>query len=146
VTALREAVIPRAALVTSNAPEAEVLTGRRVVRVSDAHDAALALVRMGAKMALVKGGHLAGPAAIDVLATGDEVIELRAARLRIPPVHGTGCVLSSLVAGRIAVDAREYATHGGVLVVDAVKWAKRVHHKTLATPSRVGGELAVLVP
>jgi hydroxymethylpyrimidine/phosphomethylpyrimidine kinase len=146
IVALRENLIPRAALVTANAPEAEVLTGRRVARVSDAHDAALALVRMGAKMALVKGGHLAGPSAIDVLATGDEVIELRAARLRVGPVHGTGCVLSSLVAGRVAVDPRDYAVHGGEIVTDALRWAKKVHHKTLAAPSQVGGDLAVLMP
>lgn len=145
VRALRESLIPRAALVTANAPEAEVLTGRRVTRVSEAHDAAIALVRMGAKMALVKGGHIAGPSAIDVLAAGDEVVELRAARLAIPSTHGGGCVLSSLIAGKIAVDPRVYEVGGGELVTDALRWAKRVHHQALAKAVSVGGDLAVLL-
>lgn len=145
VAALRSHLLPRAALVTANAPEAEVLTGHRVTRVSEAHDAALALVRLGAKMALVKGGHVAGPSAIDVLAMDGEVIELRAARLKIPPTHGGGCVLSSLIAGRIAVDPRRYDRDGAAIVADALRWAKRAHHRALASACDVGGDLSVLL-
>jgi len=145
VAALRTHLLPRAAIVTANAPEAEVLTGHRVTRVSEAHDAAIALVRMGAKMALVKGGHVAGPSAIDVLAIDGEVIELRAARLKIPPTHGGGCVLSSLIAGKIAADPRRYQADGAAMLTDALRWAKRTHHRALASLSDVGGDLAVLL-
>lgn len=139
--AVRERLLPRAALVTVNAPEAEALVGARVASVGEAHDAALSLRRMGARAALVKGGHLSGPYAIDVLAVGDEVIELRAKRLP-RSAHGTGCVLASLVAGRIAVAGRA----DDAAIVDAVRWSKRAHHAALAGASDVGGAERVLVP
>lgn len=138
-TALRDDLVSRATLVTANAPEAERILEMRVTSVSDAHDAALALVRLGAKAALVKGGHLGGAEAIDVLAVGHEVIELRAKRLRMQPVHGGGCTLASMIAGRLAV-----MDDGDVAA--AVKWAKRSHHQLLQRPRDVGGDLRVLVP
>jgi hydroxymethylpyrimidine/phosphomethylpyrimidine kinase len=73
---------------------------------------------------------------VDVLAVGGEVIELRAKRLDLPPMHGTGCTLASLVAGRIA-------SRGGS-IVDAVRWAKRVHHAALAHARDVGGAARVI--
>jgi hydroxymethylpyrimidine/phosphomethylpyrimidine kinase len=152
VGAVRASLLPRAALVTANVPEAEALTGKRVTSVSEAHDAALALCRLGARAALVKGGHMVGAQAIDVLvlrgADGEpgDVIEMRAKRLRLPPIHGGGCTFAALVAGRIAVDPREYSDHGAAIVLDAVKWAKRAHHRMLGAARDVGGEMRVLVP
>jgi hydroxymethylpyrimidine/phosphomethylpyrimidine kinase len=153
VQALRATLLPRAALVTANVPEAEALTGARVTSVSEAHDAALALCKLGARAALVKGGHMVGAHAIDVLALrGDdpsgppEVIELRAKRLRLPPIHGGGCTFAALVAGRIAADAREYDSARASVLLDAIKWAKRVHYRMLGSACDVGGEMRVLVP
>lgn len=137
VAALREILIPRSTLVTANTPEAEQILKMRVTNVSDAHDAALGLVRLGAKAALVKGGHLGGAEAIDVLAVDGEVVELRAKRLRMKPVHGGGCTLASMIAGRLALEQDMLA---------AVKWAKRTHHQMLQRPCDVGGDLRVLVP
>ncbi len=76
LAAVREELLPRATLVTVNAAEAHALAGEPVRTVGEAHDAARALVRAGARAALVKGGHLGGPSAIDVLALreGDEVV------------------------------------------------------------------------
>lgn len=139
VAAMREWLVPRATLITANVPEAEMLLRARVTNVSDAHDAALALVRLGARAALVKGGHLGGDEAIDVLATADGVLELRAKRLRLAPVHGGGCTLAAMIAGRLAAA-------GDGDVVAAVKWAKRAHHAMLRRPRDVGGDLRVLVP
>ncbi len=152
LAAMRSLLLPRATLVMANVPEAEALTGKRVMNVSEAHDAALALCKLGAKAALVKGGHMSGAQAVDVLAlraTGDdlgEVIELRAKRLRIPAIHGGGCTLASLVAGRIAHDERDFADDSTAIVLDAVKWAKRTHHKLLGASRDVGGDMRVLVP
>jgi hydroxymethylpyrimidine kinase/phosphomethylpyrimidine kinase len=152
IGAVRASLLPRAALVTANVPEAEALTGKRVMSVGEAHDAALELCRLGAQAALVKGGHMVGAQAIDVLVirgekgeTG-EAIEMRAKRLRLPPIHGGGCTLASLVAGRIAADAREYVDHRHEIILDAVKWAKRAHQRLLAAARDVGGEMRVLVP
>jgi hydroxymethylpyrimidine/phosphomethylpyrimidine kinase len=135
-------LLPRATLITANIPEAEMILKMRVTSVSDAHDAALGLVRLGAHAALVKGGHLGGADATDVLAVGSDVLELRAKRLRMRPVHGGGCTLASLIAGRIA--AVDDASDEGI--VRAVKWAKRTHHATLQKSRDVGGDLRVLIP
>jgi hydroxymethylpyrimidine/phosphomethylpyrimidine kinase len=142
VDAMRAALVPRAALVTVNAAEASVLTEAKVEDVGGAHDAACALVKLGARAALVKGGHFGDADAIDVLAVGDEVIELRARRLAVR-AHGTGCTLASLVAGRLAVRAKTRVDDAAI--VDAVRWAKRIHHAALANARDAGGAQRVLV-
>lgn len=143
VAALKAELVPRATLVTVNLAEAELLLGERVRNVTEAHDAAAALVGLGARAVLVKGGHMSGPVATDVLALGGEVIELRARRLDLPPVHGTGCALASLVAGRVARRAR--ADLDDHELVAAVRWAKRVHHAALSKAVDVGRGMRVLV-
>jgi hydroxymethylpyrimidine/phosphomethylpyrimidine kinase len=146
--ALRDELLPRATLVTANAAEAGALLGEEVRSVSEAHDAARALVHAGARAALVKGGHLADASAVDVLALGGEVIELRARRLAVSAVHGTGCTLASLVAGRLAVRAtgrRSPREISRAELVDAIRWAKRVHHAALARAVDVGRGMPVMV-
>ncbi|HEY6462718.1 MAG TPA: bifunctional hydroxymethylpyrimidine kinase/phosphomethylpyrimidine kinase [Polyangiaceae bacterium] len=144
LAALRDRLLPRATLVTVNADEAEALVGGPVRTVGEAHDAARALVKKGARAALVKGGHLAGASAVDVLAVGGEVFELRAKRLAGGPVHGTGCTFASLVAGRLAT-RRAAGEPGAEAIVAAVRWAKRVHHAALAGAVDVGGEMRAIV-
>lgn len=138
VRALRQRVLPRATLVTVNAPEAEAITGRRVTRIDEARDAAKAILDLGAHAVLVKGGHLGGPRAVDVFATSDRVVTLAAARLRVKPFHGGGCALASLIAGRLATSEAAFDLE------PAVRWAKRIHHAALARATDVGGDLRVL--
>lgn len=143
VRALREELLPRATLVTVNAAEATALIGEPVRTVGEAHDAARWLVRTcGARAALVKGGHLDDASAVDVLAAGDEVLELRARRLAGPGVHGTGCTLASLVAARLAVRAGARVSTDAL--VDAVRWAKRAHFAELSRATQVGKGRPVL--
>jgi hydroxymethylpyrimidine/phosphomethylpyrimidine kinase len=143
LASMRNRLLPLATLVTVNAAEAEALTGESVRTVSEAHDAARLLARQGPRAVLVKGGHLRGAGAVDVLWLDGEVMELRARRLAIPATHGTGCTLASLVAGRLA--------HAGTAplprrtLLDAVRWAKRVHHRALTQPAVVGRGMRVLV-
>lgn len=141
VDLLRDRVLKRASLVTVNAPEAEVLTGKRVTRHDEAERAAHTILGFGARAVLLKGGHLSGEEAIDLLAyhegNHEWLIELRAPRLALPPVHGGGCVLGSLVAGRLASTKDD--------VVAAVKWAKKAHHRALANATDVGGDMRVLL-
>jgi hydroxymethylpyrimidine/phosphomethylpyrimidine kinase len=152
VSVLRDRVIPRAALVTVNAPEAEVLTGQRVTRLDEAHDAVLALLKLGARSVLLKGGHLGGPQAVDVLgiaplrrASAPRVILLSASRLSLAPFHGGGCILASLIAGRLAIMESAFRADGDTALVDAVRWAKKIHHAALRRSRDVGGDLRVLV-
>jgi hydroxymethylpyrimidine/phosphomethylpyrimidine kinase len=101
--AIRESLLPSADLVTPNADEAAALTGLVVRDVEGARCAARALVRMGARAALVKGGHLAlEDEAVDVLCDGDDVIELRAPRIRTRAGHGTGCTYAAAIAALLA--------------------------------------------
>lgn len=101
VAALRDRLLPLARVVTPNLPEAEALTGMTLTSVADLHRAAIRLVEMGARAALVKGGHLEGPAT-DVLWDGTRAIELAADRVETLHTHGTGCTLSSAIAARLA--------------------------------------------
>jgi len=95
-------LVPLADLVTANVPEAEVLTGRALQSVADIRNAAEAIVRLGARAVVVKGGHLAGPA-VDVLHDGQMIEELSAPRVPTRHTHGTGCTFASAVAANLAL-------------------------------------------
>ena len=85
LAAMRDRLVPCATVVTANAPEAAALTGQRVRTLAEARVAARRLVEMGARAALVKGGHLkVRRDAVDVLAVGDDLVELRSRRIRFP--------------------------------------------------------------
>jgi len=101
VDAIRRELIPMAAVVTPNVPEAEVLTGLSIHSVAGLRDAAARLVAAGARAAVVKGGHLQGPA-VDVLFDGQTFTELRAERVATRHTHGTGCTFSAAIAARLA--------------------------------------------
>ncbi|GBD10547.1 Hydroxymethylpyrimidine/phosphomethylpyrimidine kinase [bacterium HR23] len=115
VSALRDLLIPLATVVTPNIPEAEALTGVSVRSIKDARRAARLLVEMGAKTAVVKGGHWQGPA-VDVFFDGQEFHLLRAPRIETTSTHGTGCTFASAIAAGLA---------RGVPPLDAVRQAKR---------------------
>jgi hydroxymethylpyrimidine/phosphomethylpyrimidine kinase len=139
---VRDDLLPHATLVTANVDEVQALFGARVRSLADARDAARAIAELGPRAALVKGGHMRGPEAIDVLAIDGDVIELRAPRLRVGAVHGTGCTFASLVAGRLARRARERVDRA--TLVEAIRWAKRRHHAALRRAARVGEGQRVL--
>jgi hydroxymethylpyrimidine/phosphomethylpyrimidine kinase len=143
VRALKETLLSCATLVTVNLDEARALTGQRVGTVGEAHDAARALSDLGARAVLVKGGHMEGPDAIDVLCIDREVVELRARRLVVPPIHGTGCALASLVAGRLAL--RPHHRLDRLELVQAIRWAKRTLHAAIGRSVDVGEGMRVLV-
>lgn len=102
VSAIAALMIPGAALVTPNAPEAEVLTGKAVDGLNGQRRAAEALLERGAKGALVKGGHIPGKQVVDVLQTetGEWIFE--SGRIDTRSTHGTGCTLASACAALIA--------------------------------------------
>jgi hydroxymethylpyrimidine/phosphomethylpyrimidine kinase len=103
VEAMKAELFKRALLVTPNAAEAEALTGLEVRTLPQAHSAARALRTMGAAAVIVKGGHLEGDEAIDVLFDGVRAVELRGPRLRTRSTHGTGCTFASAVAANLAL-------------------------------------------
>jgi len=103
---LKRRLLPRAAVLTPNIPEAEALTGRKIVSVEDMRAAALDLLRMGPRAVLVKGGHRDGGTVVDLLAEmveGDIRVEtFRSKRIDSRHTHGTGCTLASAIAAGLA--------------------------------------------
>ncbi len=102
VEALRGLLIPRAALLTPNAPEAEALTGVPVADEAGQRAAGEALLRLGAQAVLVKGGHLPGDRVVDLLMTPVGVTRFESGRIRSRNTHGTGCTLASGIACGLA--------------------------------------------
>jgi len=96
--ALRDELLPLAALVTPNVPEAEVLTGLPAGTLEQRELVARRLVELGAGAALVKGGHTEGETVVDLLFDGHEVRLFNAVRVHTQHTHGTGCTLSAAVA------------------------------------------------
>jgi hydroxymethylpyrimidine/phosphomethylpyrimidine kinase len=96
---IRNELMPIAAIVTPNAPEAEALTGIEVRDLDGQMDAADVLVnRLGAWSALVKGGHIAGDVVRDVLLTNEGYRVFESPRIETKATHGTGCTLASAIA------------------------------------------------
>jgi hydroxymethylpyrimidine/phosphomethylpyrimidine kinase len=102
VQAVRSLMIPRAALLTPNAPEAEALTGLTVADLDGQRRAGEFLLGMGAKAVLMKGGHVPGETVIDVLVTADGETLLEGQRVDTRHTHGTGCTLASACAAGLA--------------------------------------------
>ncbi len=104
VAAMRRALLPLATLVTPNLPEAARLSDRPVATdVAAMRDTARALVEAGARAVLVKGGHLSGAMATDILFDGTTMQAFEASRVDTPNTHGTGCTLSSAIAAHLAL-------------------------------------------
>ena len=106
VDTLKRRLLPRAILLTPNLPEAEVLAGLPIRDVLAMHNAARALLTLGAPAVLLKGGHLAGGTVVDLLATEDGIEEFSDDRIDTPHTHGTGCTLASAVATGLAQGMR----------------------------------------
>ncbi|MDD4365805.1 MAG: hydroxymethylpyrimidine/phosphomethylpyrimidine kinase, partial [Synergistales bacterium] len=99
---LRSRLLPLAALVTPNLPEASRLAGFPVGDVPSMEAAARRLVGLGAGAALVKGGHGSDPTVTDLFFDGSEVRLFRHRRLATANTHGTGCTLSAAIAAELA--------------------------------------------
>src|SRR5439155_6219378 len=122
VSALREHLIPLATVITPNLPEAEVLLQRKIASLDERRAAARDLVGLGARIAVVKGGHAEGDAT-DVFFDGSQVIELEAERIATTNTHGSGCVFSAAITAGLA---------RGLAPLEAVREAKAFVTKAIA--------------
>jgi hydroxymethylpyrimidine/phosphomethylpyrimidine kinase len=107
-------LIPLAKVVTPNIPEAEDLTGLSINTDADVRRAAEAIIGMGARSVVVKGGHRDGPPT-DILYDGATFLEFTTERIPSTNTHGTGCTFASAVAAGLA---------HGLEIPDAVQQAK----------------------
>jgi hydroxymethylpyrimidine/phosphomethylpyrimidine kinase len=116
VGAIKAALAPLATLITPNLAEAAVLTGGpTAANEAQMREQAVALLRLGCRAVLVKGGHGSGGEALDVLADASGVATFASPRIDTPHTHGTGCTLSAAVAALMAE---------GAALPDAVRRAK----------------------
>jgi len=106
VDAVRTLLLPRADLLTPNAPEAAALTGLALATTDDLRRAGEALLKMGARAVLMKGGHIAGDRVIDVLIDGRGETLFEGPRFESRHTHGTGCTLASACAAGAAQGLR----------------------------------------
>jgi len=128
VTAMRDLLMPLAAVVTPNLPEAQVLLGREIATLDERRRAARDLVAMGARSAVVKGGHAEGDV-VDVFFDGKQLIELSAERIETPNTHGSGCVFSAAITAGIAL---------GMEPLEAVRRAKTFITQAIANSIEIG--------
>lgn len=120
VEAVTLRLLPLATLVTPNLDEARILTGLPVEDAEGARAAARALVEMGARAALIKGGHGEGDEVLDLLWDGEREREWRHPRIRTRSTHGTGCTLSAGIAAGLALgDPLELAVDRALAFVAA---------------------------
>ncbi|MCW8863232.1 MAG: bifunctional hydroxymethylpyrimidine kinase/phosphomethylpyrimidine kinase, partial [Rhodospirillales bacterium] len=129
VTALKERLIPMAAVLTPNLPEAEALTGLTVRDEAQMGQAAAALRALGAGSVLLKGGHLAGDALVDLLVTDEGTVRFEDVRIDTVHTHGTGCTTASAIAAGIAQ---------GMNVPDAVARARAYVREAIRTAPGLG--------
>jgi hydroxymethylpyrimidine/phosphomethylpyrimidine kinase len=101
IDALRNRLLPLAAVITPNLPEAEVILGRRIQSIDEREEAARSLVALGARAAVVKGGHAEGDAT-DIFWDGIHMVEFYAPRVQTTNTHGSGCVFSAAIAAGLA--------------------------------------------
>ncbi len=102
IDALKRLLVPRAAVLTPNLPEAEILSGLTIDSVAAMERAAQALVGLGCAAVLLKGGHLPGDTVHDVLVTAAGGHEWHSPRIDTRHTHGTGCTLASAIAVGLA--------------------------------------------
>jgi hydroxymethylpyrimidine/phosphomethylpyrimidine kinase len=103
IEALRIKLIPRAALVTPNLPEAAALLDEPVAASeTDIERQGRRLLSTGCGAVLIKGGHAKGAESIDYLFREAGVVALAAPRIATKNTHGTGCSLSAAIAAGLA--------------------------------------------
>ena len=119
--AIRELLLPHAALAIPNVPEAEALSGIEIRDIDAVRRAACLIHSMGARAVLIKGGHLRSENT-DVLFDGAQYREFPAPRLDTPHTHGTGCTYSAAITASLAA---------GYSLADAVARSKRFIHEAI---------------
>lgn len=129
VEALRRKLLPLALVVTPNIPEAEVLAGRPIKTRQDRVAAAGAILELGARAVVIKGGHLDEDPVVDLLVDQTGVHEFHAKRIVTSSTHGTGCTFSAAIASALAL---------GADITDAVGQARAYVSEALAAAPNLG--------
>ncbi len=103
IQALKNELLPRAAVLTPNIPEAEVLWGNPICSEEDKETACKFLHALGARTILLKGGHEQGERSTDLLFDGSTFHRFSSPRYSTKNTHGTGCTTSAAIASNLAL-------------------------------------------
>ena len=122
---LKARLIPGAALITPNVPEAVALTGLPISSFDEMERAAKRLLALGPEAVLLKGGHLEGDVVRDIYVTERDMEIFDSPRIETRHTHGTGCTLASAVAAGIArgLAARDAVARGREYLRAAIETA-----------------------
>lgn len=127
--ALVKDLLPHATIITPNVPEAQELSKREIRTPEDAQDAAKAIRELGPDIVIVKGGHMEGPAAIDLVYIDDEFIPIEGERIQTKNTHGTGCTFSAAITAFLAM---------GIDQLESIQLAKRYIENALRHSYAIG--------
>ena len=116
-------LFPLASLITPNLSEAERLLGTEIKDRQAMRRAGKQLERKFGTAILLKGGHLEGDAALDLLFIGGRVVEFSAPFVRGVATHGTGCTYSAAISAGLA---------SGLALEEAIRRAKKFVAKAIA--------------
>jgi len=122
-------LLPLAAVVTPNTPEAEAISDSRIEDIGAAEKAARRIADMGPKAVVVKGGHAPGENVVDVLYVDGRIVKFEGERYLNDTTHGTGCSFSAAIAAEMAK---------GAAIVEAVKVAKELVSAGVRFGLRIG--------
>ena len=129
VATLKQRLVPLAALLTPNLPEAEILAGMPIRDPAAMRHAAACLLTLGVPAVLLKGGHLDGDTVTDLLATAEGITEFVGPRIPSRHTHGTGCTLASAIAAGLAQ---------GLPLVESIDRARRFVRQAIAAAPGLG--------
>jgi hydroxymethylpyrimidine/phosphomethylpyrimidine kinase len=102
IDALKRLLVNRATVLTPNLPEAEILAGRKIQSRAAMEETARAMLDLGCRAVLLKGGHLPDDTVYDVLANAVGIRVWESPRIDSRHTHGTGCTLASAIAAGLA--------------------------------------------
>lgn len=105
IEALRKRLIPVSTVITPNIPEAEVITGMKIHTMDTRRDAAKAIVDLGARSVVIKGGHDDSETAQDLFFDGVQFETFSCPRVKTKNTHGTGCTFSAAISAELAKGA-----------------------------------------
>lgn len=123
-------LLPTASLITPNVFEAEIISGEKIRDIEDAKESARIIHKMGVTSVLLKGGHIPGEKAIDILFDGEDYTYYESERVDTKNTHGTGCTFSAAIAAGLSK---------GLDIYNAVKVAKEYITRAIRNaPSNIG--------
>ena len=129
VATLRAQLLPLAEVVTPNLPEAEALISRRIETLDDMRAAASAILALGPRHVVVKGGHRTTEP-VDIYFDGKRFLELRSERIQTSHTHGTGCTFSAAITALLArgMPVEEAVAGAKQYIIGAIRHAPGLGH------------------